>query len=102
MSKFIKRPEMVEAITFDELVQHGINQCKSEGRESNIINGMPWSFSYNDHHISHENDQCYIIPTLEGSMNMTPDAMLITGVQGEIYPCRLDIFESTYVATDDQ
>jgi hypothetical protein len=27
---------------------------------------------------------------------MTPNDMLITGVKGEIYPCKKDIFEATY------
>lgn len=98
--KFKKKPVVVEAITWDELVQHGIEQCKAEGRESNIINGMPWSFSYNGHPITHERDDCYLIPTLEGTHNMTPADMLITGVKGEIYPCKLDIFEATYEAAD--
>jgi len=27
---------------------------------------------------------------------MTPKDMLIIGVKGEIYPCKLDIFDMTY------
>lgn len=88
--KYRKKPVVVEAITFDELVQHGLQNT------TNIVNGMPWSFSYNGHPISHENDRCYLIPTLEGTHFMTPDDMLITGVKGEIYPCKKDIFEATY------
>lgn len=57
---------------------------------------MPWSFDYKGHKITHENDSCYLIPSLEGVMNFTKDDMLITGVNGEIYPCKLDIFEKTY------
>lgn len=90
MAKYSKKPVVIEAITFDELVEYG----KANG--GNIVNGMPWSFSYNGHPVTHENDQCYLIPTLEGTMNMTPNDMLITGVKGEIYPCKLDIFEATY------
>lgn len=90
MAKYSKKPVVIEAITFDELVEYG----KANG--GNIVNGMPWSFSYNGHPITHENDQCYLIPTLEGTMHMTPNDMLITGVKGEIYPCKLDIFEATY------
>lgn len=92
MAKYRKKPVVIEAITFAELVQHG----KDSG--ANIVNGMPWSFSYNGHPITHENDECYIIPTLEGSMCFTPQDMLITGVKGEIYPCKLDIFAATYDA----
>ena len=81
---------MIEAITFDELVEHG----KAAG--GNIVNEMPWSFNYRGHPITHENDDCYLIPTLEGTMRFNRGEMLITGVKGEIYPCKLDIFEATY------
>lgn len=90
--KFRKKPVVIEAITFDELVAHGISQVKPE----HLRNGMPWAFNYAGHPITHENDRCYLIQTLEGTMNMTPDDMLIVGVQGEIYPCKRDIFNATY------
>ena len=96
MTQFRKKPVVITAITFDQLVSHGTEQCKAEGRQSNIVNGMPWSFSYAGHPITHENDDCYLIPTLEGTMKMGRDDMLITGVKGEIYPCKRDIFEATY------
>ena len=96
MTQFRKKPVVITAITFDQLVAHGTVQCKAEGRQSNIVNGMPWSFSYAGHLITHENDDCYLIPTLEGTMKMGRDDMLITGVKGEIYPCKRDIFEATY------
>ena len=96
MTQFRKKPVVITAITFDQLVAHGTVQCKAEGRQSDIVNGMPWSFSYAGHPITHENDDCYLIPTLEGTMKMGRDDMLITGVKGEIYPCKRDIFEATY------
>jgi len=90
MGKYRKKPVVIDAITFAELIEHG----KETG--SNLVDGMPWSFEYEGHSITHENDQCYLIPTEEGTMNMTPVDMLITGVQGEIYPCKIDIFKATY------
>jgi hypothetical protein len=96
MTQFRKKPVVITAITFEQLVAHGIDQCKAEGRESNIVDGMPWSFSYAGHPVTHENDNCYLIPTLEGAMQMGCDDMLITGVKGEIYPCKRDIFAATY------
>jgi hypothetical protein len=95
--KFRKKPVVIEAITFNELVEHG----KSLYEESMLINGMPWSFIYKGHTVSHENDECYLIPTLEGIMRFTPHDMLITGVNGEIYPCKIDIFEATYEAVGE-
>lgn len=96
MTQFRKKPVVITAITFDQLVAHGTDRCKAEGRQSNIVNGMPWSFSYAGHPITHENDDCYLIPTLEGTMKMGRDDMLITDVKGEIYLCKRDIFEATY------
>jgi hypothetical protein len=49
-------------ITFDGLVAWGLQQCRLEGRESNIVRGMPWSFTWCDLPISHENDRCYCTP----------------------------------------
>ena len=90
--KYRKKPVVIEAITFDELVEHGRNNG------ANIVNGMPWAFQYAGQPITHENDDCYLILTLEGTMRMTRNDMLITGVKGEIYPCKLDIFKATYDA----
>lgn len=92
MAKFRKKPVVIEAITFDELVEHGMQNAKS------INNGVPWAFDYRGQPITHENDDCYLIPTLEGTMRFVRGDMLITGVKGEIYPCRMDVFEATYEA----
>lgn len=90
MALYVKKPIAVEVITFDELVAHGIRVG------SNIVNGVPWSFKYRGYPITHENDDCYLLPTLEGTMKFTRADMLITGIQGEIYPCKIDIFNATY------
>lgn len=90
MPKFRKKPVVIEAITFEELVAHGITAA------DHLMNGVPWSFKYQGHPITHENDDCYLIPTLEGTMRFERGDMLITGVKGEIYPCKADIFAATY------
>lgn len=36
------------------------------------------------------------IETLEGWLSVTPGDWIITGVNGEHYPCKPDIFEATY------
>ena len=40
------------------------------------------------------------IKTLEGTMTGNPGDWLITGVNGEQYPCKPDIFEKTYEPVD--
>lgn len=92
MPKFLKKPVAVRAITFEALVAHGLKS----GAPCPGTPGMPWSFKYEGQPITHENDDCYLIPTLEGTMKFQRGDMLITGVKGEIYPCKADIFAATY------
>ncbi len=96
MSKFRKKPVVIEAITFDELVAYGLAHPDDPPHDRNVVNGFPWSFKYNGHPITHETDTCYLIPTPEGTMKFNRGEMLITGVKGEIYPCKADIFAATY------
>lgn len=41
------------------------------------------------------------LPTLEGSMLAQPDDWIICGVNGELYPCKPDIFEKTYEPVEE-
>jgi hypothetical protein len=41
-------------------------------------------------------ERCVFIETLEGKMRGDMGDWIITGVQGEKYPCKPDIFEATY------
>jgi hypothetical protein len=40
------------------------------------------------------------VDTLEGGHQVTPGDWIITGVKGEHYPCKPDIFEMTYEAVE--
>ncbi len=41
------------------------------------------------------------IETLEGVMHASPGDWIITGVNGEKYPCKPDIFEKTYEPVEE-
>lgn len=43
-----------------------------------------------------------IVRTLEGEMKCQPGDWLIKGVNGEVYPCKPDIFEKTYEPVEDE
>lgn len=45
---------------------------------------------------AHQTDKAMIIPTLEGPLRAAPGDWIITGLRGEQYPCKPDIFEKTY------
>lgn len=63
--------ELHKQITFDELVKHGLENG------ANVNNGMPWSWKINGKSVTHENDNCYIIETLDGNKRFEkPDKLI--------------------------
>ena len=42
------------------------------------------------------------IPTLEGVMHANIGDWIITGIKGEQYPCKPDVFEKTYELVVDE
>ena len=97
MGKAIKKPIEIEFITFDEFIEYG-----KQHSDNFAENGMPYTFDYKECPITHNTDECYIIPTLEGNHYFTPKDVLITGIKGEIYHCKIDIFEKTYEVIQDR
>lgn len=45
---------------------------------------------------AYQTDKEMIIDTLEGQMKANIGDWIIKGVNGELYPCKPDIFEKTY------
>jgi hypothetical protein len=45
-------------------------------------------------------EQIPVVVTLEGAMRVSSGDWIITGVAGERYPCKPQIFEATYEAVD--
>lgn len=81
--KYLKQPtpevgnlKLHKQITFDELVKHGLDNG------ANVINGMPWSWKINGKAISHENDYCYIVETINGSEHFYKGQYLIAFKNG--------------------
>lgn len=76
MAKYRKKPIIVEAEQF-----YPGKQPWPDGVEGRWVEGegyIAW------------------IKTLEGSLAVGPGDWVITGVKGEKYPCKPDIFEATY------
>ena len=95
MAKYRKKPVLIEAITFDEFVRYGIESGAP------LTNNMPWSFKFRGQDVTHENDECYIVPTNHGTVRFGKSDMLIIQIDGEIYPCKLELFEQLYEKVDD-
>ena len=50
---------------------------------------------------AYQTDKDVYIETLEGVMHASPGDWIITGVNGEKYPCKPDIFKKTYESVPD-
>jgi hypothetical protein len=69
--KYRKKPVVIEATQWFKMGDHpAVKQSKYTGR--------------------------MYVETLEGNMTVTPGDWIITGVKGEHYPCKPDIFWMTY------
>ena len=88
MGKARKKPVEIEYLTFDEL--WNIKQT-----HDNKVEGAP-NIPYEKISIHWDPFKHFFIETLEGRMFMSDADVLIIGVQGEIYPCKINIFNQTY------
>jgi hypothetical protein len=76
-AKYRKKPVVVEAWQFD-----------GSGESASAI-----CAAYSDVHLS---APVLLVSTLEGDMIACAGDYIITGVKGERYPCKPDIFAATY------
>ena len=50
---------------------------------------------------AYQTDKEMIVQTLEGPLKASPGDWIITGIRGEKYPCKPDIFARTYEEVGD-
>lgn len=86
--KFRKKPVVIEA-----------TQWNKDGDHPNVV-AIPPSVAntLEERAMGWDPLNCRWIGTLEGGHIVSPGDWIITGVQGEQYPCKPDIFEATYEA----
>ena len=78
MEKYRKKPIVIEA---EQFITPGYG-------DGNIPDGVYFH--------TEGNKGRFFVDTLEGSLNVSDKDWIITGVKGEKYPCKPDIFEQTY------
>lgn len=95
MAKYRKKPVVIEAEPYREGLEDGFDcECKLIKDDCSYIYDDGVGIPYNCP-TSCEHYKPYI-KTLEGNMYIEPTDMIITGVKGERYPCKKDIFDMTY------
>ena len=80
--KYRKKPVVIEAFQFDGCLK----QCY-----------IPeWAFKAVEEDVIYVDNGVVKIATLEGDHTVSFGDYIIQGVQGELYPCKPDIFEKRY------
>ncbi len=98
MSKYCKRPVVIEAHQWKHNGDHPLDgDPATEGEIVRYFRRPELEYAGSRH------DKCGVlwhehgwIDTLEGGHTVCPNDWIITGVQGEFYPCKPDIFAATY------
>ena len=82
MKKFRKKPVVIHAVQWDGSDNALIDIGVLSRDKATVVGELE--------------DGTLEIPTLEGVMKANLDDWIIRGVNGEIYPCKPDIFAKTY------
>lgn len=84
MAKYRKKPVVIEAFKFTLSKNNPEPDWFLEEIGNRIIVESKWG-----------NNKWYV-DTLEGRMEISSGDYVIKGIQGEIYPCKPEIFHATY------
>ena len=112
MAKFIKKPVVIEATQWFKNGDHpndGDEVFKEGGNKGELLEGKVVRY-YRSPDLDEQKKCQYCgeimhkhgwMKTLEGGHIVCPGDYIITGVKGENYPCKPDIFEQTYYSESD-
>jgi len=87
VSKYIKNPIPVEAIEYRHGMEDGFDDIEVAIRFGLDIQNYIWPVN---------SDKVPFVKTLEGKHYISKGDYIITGVDGEKYPCKKNIFLKTY------
>ena len=87
MAKYRKKPVVIEAVQWNKL-NDAPDVRMATAWDIDTFNLLPRMLD--------GEGPFGVIETLEGPHIVTPGDWIITGVKGEQYPCKPDIFEATY------
>lgn len=108
MAKYRKKPVVIEATQWHKNGDHPNDDCEtfSDSTSSSPFQGEGKIVRYWRTPDMDGQTPCTVcsiimhkhgwIDTLEDGHRVCPGDWIITGVQGEFYPCKPDIFEATY------
>lgn len=105
MAIYKKKPVLITAVPYEFGLEDGtLYKIKFKSGEESWLNSLmeviDWKVGRTkmgfEGEFEDEIEECPYIKTLEGRIFIKPTDMIITGVKGERYPCKKDIFDMTY------
>jgi hypothetical protein len=112
--KYRKKPVVIEATRWFKNGDHPEDDVfrpfedtgviPKEEREGKIVRYFRRPYFSGDHQCNHCGNNMHWhgwIETLEGGHLVCPGDYIITGIKGEHYPCKPDIFEATYEKVEE-
>ena len=84
--KYRKKPVVIEATQWFKMGDHPAVTCGFKTPNGAVIK---WDG---------DSTNCSVIKTAEGWYEVSQGDWIITGIKGEQYPCKPDIFEQSYEA----
>lgn len=83
MHKYVKKPVVIEAIQW------------TGDNTKEVLEFCPDCFTY-----ERNNQDIFVVATLEGSMHASLNDYIIKGIKDEFYACKPDVFTLTYDKVD--
>ena len=96
MEKYRRKPDFIlDAITFEEFVEHGKKVAVS------LVGGVPWSFKYEGHAVTHVTDTQYLINKIDETVSFHKGDILVTTKDGALLALNPHYFENNYEPVAD-
>ena len=98
--KYRKKPIVIEAFRYDGDLMNSSGEfyVPQWAVDALIIDGILF---YDSPEYENEPPCELYVQTLEGKMLVSVGDYIIQGINGELYPCKPDIFEKTYETVDE-
>ncbi len=103
MHLFRKKPVIIEAVQFERIdllegevhnIQFSTSEPLPQWVRDAFVDDQLWP--------NLKDGKSLVVKTLEGEHIASPGDWIIRGVEGELYPCKPNIFAQIYEAVDEQ